>query len=116
MQVAKNGNIIFKNRAELNLITKQKVYETIQDALKKAKQDATREAIELLIPIACTAIYEAYGFGEKRQEAFLEYMGRHLECIQDGVTTIDQYEDWCKDNKIKYFKVAEVEHEIKHNK
>ncbi len=104
MQVAKNGVVSFKNMKEFYEFCDKRTNIVIEQARHKAAKDL----FALLAPVSCTAIYEAYGFAEKRQEAFLDKLTEHLECIQDGVTTIDQYQDWCKEKNIKYFKVAEV--------
>ena len=108
MITAKNGNIIFKNRAELNIMTKDLVRKEVTKVIEQAKRKSTEEALLLLLPIACTSLYEAYGFAEKRQEKFIEYFITHMQCIEDGVTDIGQYKDWCKQQGYKYFDVVEV--------
>ena len=34
--------------------------------LEKAKINSTKEALTLILPIACTSLYEAFGFAEKK--------------------------------------------------
>lgn len=107
MKKTKDGKIIFDNTLELNRTIKQKIKPMIADITAQAKQEATKEALQLMFPIACNALYEAYGFGQKRQEQFLKYFNIHLQCLDEGVTTLDDYEKWCKDSKIKTFKTLE---------
>ncbi len=119
---AKNGNLIFENAADLNKEIQRKIqpkidkaieeyHEKYNTAVEQAKTDATKEALLMIYPIACNAIYEAYGIGAKRMDKFLEYFSRHLECLNSGVTDVDDYKKWCEDEKIKYFDVVEVEDE-----
>lgn len=111
MKRCKNGEIHFKNQAELNIEIKRRVKSILEDEIKKYKQAATREALILMLPIACTALNESHGFNKKRLEPFIEYFTTHLKCIEESVTDIDDYEKWCKDNKVKFFNVVEVENE-----
>lgn len=111
MITAKNGNIIFKNRAELNIVTKDLVRKEVTKVIEQAKRKSTEEALLSLLPIACTSLYEAYGFAEKRQERFIDYFITHMECINDGITDIEEYRKWCQEQGYKYFNVVEVENE-----
>ncbi len=89
----------------------EEYHEKYNAAVEQAKTDATRNALLMIYPIACNSIYEAYGIGTKRMDKFLEYFSRHLECLNSGVTDVDDYKKWCEDEKIKYFDVVEVEDE-----
>lgn len=116
MKRTKNGQIIFDNikdlNEEINRKYKPKIDAAIREyheTLKVAKREATKDALILLLPIGCTALYEAYGFGEKRQDRFIEYFSTHMECIDKGITEIEQYREWCKEQGYKYFDVVEVE-------
>ena len=73
MKRTKNGQIIFDNikdlNEEINRKYKPKIDAAIREyheTLKVAKREATKDALILLLPIGCTALYEAYGFGEKK--------------------------------------------------
>lgn len=114
----KNNPYHFRNKKEFNEAVNKKFkplinaeIEKYHNNLEQAKIKSTKEALILLLPIACTAIHEAYGFAEKRQEKFIEYFTTHMQCINDGITDIQQYKDWCIENKIKYFEVVEIEDE-----
>lgn len=111
MKRCKNGEIHFKNMAELNAETNRRIKLILEKEIKKYKQAATKEALILLLPLVCTALYEAYGFGEKRQEKFINYFQMHMECINDGITELEQYRAWCVEQGYKYFDVIEVENE-----
>ena len=118
MKRCKNGEIHFKNSFELNQFFNKKLkpiidgeIEEYHKNLEKAKINSTKEALTLILPIACTSLYEAFGFAEKRQEKFIDCFTKHIECLNEGVTDLDDYQKWCKDNKIKYFEVVEVENE-----
>lgn len=111
MITAKNGNLIFKNRAELNAETNKRIKKILETEIVKYKQSATKEALILLLPLACTSLYEAYGLAEKRQERFIDYFITHMECINDGITDIEEYRKWCQEQGYKYFNVVEVENE-----
>lgn len=106
MKRTKDGKIIFDNSLELNRTIKEKIKPMLNDVISKAKQDAVREALELMVPLVCNALYESHGFGPKRQEQFLKCVHVHLQCLDEGVTTIDDYEKWCKDSGIKTFNSA----------
>lgn len=105
------GQIIFDGPLDLKLEVKRQIKPMLKEIADKAKQEAVTEALELMFPIACNAIYEAYGIGPKRQEQFLKYFKIHLQCLDEGVTTIDDYEKWCADSKIKTFKKLEEKDE-----
>lgn len=105
---AKDGRLIFDDVKDLNKEIQRRIKpqvdeaikkynESLAEEIKKVKEQATIDAGTLMLPIIATALYEAYGFGEKRLEKFVEYFNKHLECINDGVTTADQYEDWCRE-------------------
>lgn len=122
-KVKKPKQLIFKSENEFRKAVNahympmlQREIDTLQlaykDQLTKAKIDATQEALIFLLPISCTALYEAYGFAEKRQESFINYFTEHIQCLEDGITSVDQYRDWCLDKGIKYFKVVEVLDEV----
>ena len=111
MITAKNGNIIFENRAELNLKTKELVRKEVAKLIDEAKRKSTEEALTLILPMACNALYECYGFGEKRLEKFIDQFMLHMECLQDGVTGLDDYAKWCKDQGYKFIDVVEVQNE-----
>ncbi len=119
---AKNGNLIFENAADLNKEIQRKIqpkidkaieeyHEKYNAAVEQAKTDATRNALLMIYPIACNAIYEAYGIGAKRMDKFLEYFSRHLECLNMGVTDLEDYKKWCEDSGIRFHEVVEVEDE-----
>ena len=38
---------------------------TMAKEIEKAKIEATKEAMMLILPMSCNALYEAYGIGEK---------------------------------------------------
>lgn len=118
----KSQQIVFKDKhAFLQEINKRfkplideeivKYNATMAKEIEKAKIEATKEAMMLILPMSCNALYEAYGIGEKRMEKFLEYFKIHLECLNKGVTDLNDYAKWCEDNKIKFFDVMEVENE-----
>lgn len=98
---AKNGNIIFENQAELAVETKRRVKFLIDKEIEQVKEQATKDACTLMLPVIATCLYEAFGFGLKRFEKFAEYFDKHLSCISDGITTADQYEAWCKEQGYK---------------
>ena len=50
-----------------------------------------------MTPIILTVLYEGFNFGKQRQEKFMKLFETHAECINDGVTSIDQYDDWCRE-------------------
>lgn len=101
MKRCKNGEIHFKSQAELSIETKKRVETLIDKELEKVKLQATKDAGNIMLPVIATALYEAYGFGIKRIEKFVEYFNKHIECINDGVTTAEQYEEWCKEQGYK---------------
>lgn len=101
MKECKNGEIHFKNKAELSIETKKRVEYLIKQEMEKIRIQATKDAGTLMLPLIASALYEAYGFGEKRLEKFVEYFNKHLECLNDGIITVDQYEQWCKDQGYK---------------
>lgn len=115
---AANGNIIFpdmKNVTDFfNIKAKPMIEEAIENyhsKVEEVKQDATKEALILLLPIVCTSLYESYGFGEKRLQKFIEYFLIHMECINNGVTDLQQYKDFCKDQNWRFFDMVEVKNE-----
>lgn len=87
----------------------EKYNATMVKEIEKAKIDATKEALLLILPMSCNALYEAHGIGQKRMEKFLEYFKIHLGCLNEGITDLNDYAKWCEDNKIKFFDVMEVE-------
>jgi len=100
----KQEQIIFKNKHEFNqavnakfkpLIDEEvkKLMDKYQKAVEQAKTDATREALALILPIACNALYEAYGYREKRLEKFVKQFQIHMECLNMGVTDLDDYKN-----------------------
>jgi hypothetical protein len=106
--MAKNNPYNFNNKKEFNEAVNKKFKPLINAEVVKlqaayakeiegVKAQATLDASTMLLPMIATSLYEAYGFGQKRIERFVEYFNKHLECISDGVTTADQYEDWCKE-------------------
>lgn len=109
MKRCKNGEIHFKNQAELSAETKRRVDLLIKKETDKIQDKLMKTVMLLMLPISCTALYEGYGFGEKRLEKFIEYFHTHMECINQGVTDLDQYKKFCEDQRWKYFEVMEVE-------
>ena len=114
----RNNPYHFRNKKEFNAAVNKKIKPLINAEIEKyhknleqAKIDATNEALVLLLPIVCTSLYEAFGFAEVRQDKFLDYFSIHMQCIEDGVTSLDQYQQWCQDNNVRYFKCIEVEKE-----
>jgi len=112
---AKNGTMIFENVKEFNEAVNRKYKPLIEEEIKKyqanleiAKREATKDALIMLLPIVSTALYEAYNFGEKRQEKFIEYFLTHMACINQGITDLEQYREFCKDQGYKYFNVVEI--------
>ncbi|MBP1924614.1 hypothetical protein J2Z76_000467 [Sedimentibacter acidaminivorans] len=75
----------------------EKLHAAYAKEMEEAKIQATMDASTMMLPLIATSLYEAYGFGQKRIEKFIEYFNKHLECIGDGITSADQYEDWCKE-------------------
>lgn len=105
----KNGEIHFKNQAELNKETNRRIKKILETEIVKYKQAATKEAMLLILPIAFTALHEAYGFGEKRLQRFADCFMLHMECINAGVTDLEQYKEFCEEQG---YKVLEVEDEL----
>lgn len=94
---AKNGNIIFKNQAELNTETNRRIDLILEKKAIEYKAEATERAMTLLLPIIGTVLYETFGFGQKRLDRFAEGFDKHLECIEEEVLTLEQYQNWCKE-------------------
>ena len=116
----KSQQIVFKDNthsyrkltSDLNHYVDEEIVKynaTMAKEIEKAKIEATKEAMMLILPMSCNTLYEAYGIGEKRMEKFLEYFKIHLECLNKGITDLNDYAKWCEDNKIKFFDVMEVE-------
>lgn len=116
----KQEQIIFNSKQEFNqavnakfkpLIDEEvrKLMDKYQKAVEQAKTDATREALTLILPIACNALYEAYGYREKRLEKFVRYFQIHMECLNDGVTDLDDYKQWCQDQGYNFIDILEVQ-------
>ena len=112
----KDKKIIYDSIKEVsedfNRRAKPMIDEAIADYHKKleqAKQESTKEALILLLPIVCTSLYEAYNFGEVRQQKFIDYFVRHMECINLGVTDIEQYREFCVEQGLKFFDIEGVE-------
>lgn len=116
----KQEQIIFNSKQEFNQAVNAKFKPLIDEEVKKlmqkyeaavseAKTNATREALILILPIACNALYEAYGYREKRLEKFVRYFQIHMECLNDGVTDLDDYKQWCQDQGYKFIDVLEVQ-------
>lgn len=103
---AKNGNIIFKNQAELNAETNRRIKKILDKEIIKHKQEATQEALVLLLPMVCNALHESHGFGEKRLNKFIDRFMIHVECLQDGITGIDDYQEWCKEQGYTFIEVV----------
>lgn len=116
MKRCKNGQIIFDSTLDLTQEINRRVQPLIDKEIEKyhanleqAKIEATKEALILLLPIACTSLYEAYGFGEVRQQKFIDYFVKHMECVNMGVTDLEQYREFCVEQGLKYFEMEEVE-------
>lgn len=107
------GQIIFDGPLDLKREIKRQIKPMLDDMASKAKQEAVGEALELMLPIACNCIYEAYGFNKKRLKPFLEYFATHIECLDSGVTTLDDYRKWCKDNGIKYIEMEDKDNDVR---
>lgn len=108
--------IVFRNKKEFNQAVNRKFKPLINEEIKKyhanleqAKIKATEDALMFILPLCCTVLNEVYGFGSKRQEKFIEYFIKHMECLEEGVTDIEQYKEYCKENRVKFFDVVEVE-------
>ena len=99
---AKNGNIIFRNTAELN----NEIMRKMSKAVETYHKTDTKNALNLFKPLALNALYEVPGVGEKRINQFLDRFNVHMECLQDGVVTPEEYRDWCLEQG---YKVVEVE-------
>lgn len=121
MKKAKDGRLIFDNTKDLTTEINRrirpqlnaeidKLHKTYDEQIAKVKEQATVDASTMMLPIIATSLYEAYGFGYKRIEKFVEYFNKHLECINDGITTADQYVDWCKEQGYKCL-IVEAEDE-----
>lgn len=113
---AKNGNIIFKNVAELNKEIQRKMQPQINKAIEKyhepvdkMKKDATVEGTKIaqnfLFCLACNALYEVPGIGDKRMDAFIKRLKVHQECVEEGIVTLTQYKDWCISKGYKIWEV-----------
>ncbi len=118
----KQEQIIFNSKQEFNQAVNAKFKPLIDEEVKKlmqkyeaavseAKTNATREALMLILPIACNALYEAYGYREKRLEKFVKYFQVHMECLNEGITTLEDYKQWCQDQGYKFIDILEVEDE-----
>lgn len=103
----KYGQLTFANEKELS----KAIDKYIQPILVKAKEQATREgtetALKLILPLAVNALYEVQGIGEKRINQFIDRFYVHMECLQDGVVTPEEYRDWCLKQGYKVVKVEE---------
>ena len=115
---AVNGNIIFPNMKSVtdffNVKAKPMIDQAIEDyhaKVEEVKQDATKEALILLLPIVYTSLYESHNFGDKRLQKFTEHFIIHMECINSGVTNLEQYKDFCKDQNWRFFDMVEVTNE-----
>lgn len=111
MKRCKNGEIHFKNQAELSAETKRRVDLLIKKETDKIQDKLMKTVMLLMLPISCTALYEAYGFAEVRQQKFIDYFIKHMSCINEGIVNLEQYKEFCKDQGYKYFDVVEVENE-----
>lgn len=122
MKKAKDGRLIFDDIKDLNTEINRRIKPKVDKAIEeyhsmlesevgKVKVQATLDASTLMLPIISTCLYEAYGFGVKRIEKFVEYFNKHLECINDGITTPDQYQEWCKEQGYKCL-IVEAEDEL----
>ena len=96
----KNGSITFKNKHELKI----EINKHLKPILAKAKEEITENIEAMLIPIISTCLNEAFGMGEVRQDKFMKLFDTHMECLNDGVTSLDQYEEWCIDKGYKFYK------------
>jgi len=124
---AKNGNIIFKNYKEFNNFCRKKIKPEVEEnlekkiqaeinkyhqSLEKAKELQTQQLISLLIPIVSTSLFNAYKFGEERQEPCLQQVVKNLkECTDEDIFSWDEYKEFCEKKGKKYFDVVEVENE-----
>lgn len=113
---AKNGNIIFPDMKSVseffNIKAKPMIDQAIEDYHKKleqAKEDATKEALILMLPIACTSLNESYNFSEVRLQKFIDCFENHMSCINEGVTNLEQYKEFCKDEGWKFFDMEVIE-------
>lgn len=120
MKRCKNGNIIFKNVAELNKEIQRKIQPQINKAIEKyhepidkIKEDATVEGTKIaqnfLFCLVCNALYEVPGVGDKRMKAFIKRLKVHQECVEEGVVTLTQYKNWCLEQGYKVVEIVEAE-------
>lgn len=117
---AKNGNLIFNDISDLNKEIQRRIqpkidkaieeyHEKYNAAVEQAKTDATKEALALILPMTCNALYEVYGFGEKRLEQFIDKFMVHMSCLEQGVTDLSDYKEWCKDQGYSFIEVVNIE-------
>ena len=100
-----------RRRKEKEAQGKKKTYtltvEQIEQIKKKATDDALHQAMVLLFGIPVLVLREQYGWGaKKRLPEFGEYLTDYYEEFNEGVWTVEEYEQMVLDYTGIGFKVT----------
>lgn len=105
----KYGQLTFANEKELSQAIDKYIQPILAEAKEQATTKGTETALKLLLPLIVNALYEVQGIGEKRINQFIDRFNVHMECLQDGIVTPEEYRDWCLEQGYKVVEVEEVE-------
>lgn len=114
MKHCKNGQIIFKNRAEFNAEVnrhfKPLIAAEVSKKVQQAKDEAVKQVMNLMLPVLTTSIFETYGFEDDKQELCIRQFIKNMnECTEENIFEWDEYREFCEKKGKRYFDIMEVE-------
>lgn len=97
------GELRFKDKKAFN----QAVNRHVKPIIEKEKVKIVKDIWASIEPVISTCLYEAYGFGEVRQQKFFKYLKEHMLCLEEGYTVLEMYLRWCKDHNYSIYEVGQ---------
>lgn len=110
MKHCKNGQIIFKNRAEFNAEVnkhfKPLIEKEVSSKVQQAKDEAVKQVMNLMLPVLTTSLFNAYGYEESEQEPCIKQFIKNMnECTEENIFEWDEYREFCEKKGKKYFEM-----------
>ena len=91
-----------KTKVPIYQYNEQTVNEEVMKALEKERSKMQREMLNRIMGSVIITMHDEFGIGKQRLNRFVDRLNANYVCIDDGLVTLDDMREWCKEYGVNF--------------